>query len=145
MTTTRRPRDGALTDLEDLKFRIIELQALVIGLLRRESPSRGPEPPTPRAPPPDFEGAELSPVLAARIGGTARLACNARDLHEFLGARRDFSTWLKDRIAEYGFAEGEDHCTVDSPNSGNRADRFFDRTLGPGTCRFVAAEPPEEA
>jgi phage anti-repressor protein len=32
---------------------------------------------------------------------------NARDLHEALGVGRDFSNWIKGRIEEYGFVEGE--------------------------------------
>lgn len=35
--------------------------------------------------------------------------CNARDLHAFLGVRKDFATWIKDRIAKYEFVEREDY------------------------------------
>lgn len=35
--------------------------------------------------------------------------CNARDLHAFLGVRKDFSNWIKDRIAKYEFVEREDY------------------------------------
>ena len=34
--------------------------------------------------------------------------CNARNLHEFLGSKQDFSTWMKSRIKDYDFSEGED-------------------------------------
>lgn len=34
--------------------------------------------------------------------------CNARDLHARLEVGRDFSNWIKDRIEQYGFVEGED-------------------------------------
>jgi anti-repressor protein len=34
---------------------------------------------------------------------------NARDEHEFLEAGKDFSTWIKDRIDQYGFVEGRDY------------------------------------
>jgi phage anti-repressor protein len=43
---------------------------------------------------------------------------SARELHTALGVKRDFSTWIKSRIEEYGFMEGEDY----SPNLGNRSD-----------------------
>jgi anti-repressor protein len=43
---------------------------------------------------------------------------NARDLHAALEAGRDFSTWIKGRIEEYGFAEGEDYQTC-SPDLGS--------------------------
>ena len=43
---------------------------------------------------------------------------NARELHEFLESKRDFSTWIKDRIAEYEFIKNKDFvCT---PNSGSK-------------------------
>lgn len=33
---------------------------------------------------------------------------NARELHAFLESKQDFSTWVKGRIDQYGFTEGED-------------------------------------
>ena len=33
---------------------------------------------------------------------------SARELFEFLGSKRDFTTWIKDRIDKYGFVENED-------------------------------------
>ena len=33
---------------------------------------------------------------------------NARDLHEFLESKQDFSTWVKSRIGQYGFIENDD-------------------------------------
>lgn len=33
---------------------------------------------------------------------------NARELHAFLEVGKDFSTWLKDRIDQYGFVENQD-------------------------------------
>lgn len=64
----------------------------------------------------------LIPVTTGTIGARATLICNARDLHIFLEVGRDFATWIKDRIAEYGFVEGEDFAVVQnlsSPNSGS--------------------------
>ncbi|MEP7731450.1 antA/AntB antirepressor family protein [Marinomonas primoryensis] len=48
---------------------------------------------------------------------------NARELHTFLKLGRDFSNWIKARIAQYGFEEGEDFMIISrSPKlaSGNR-------------------------
>lgn len=45
---------------------------------------------------------------------------DARMLHAVLGVRRDFSTWLKERVARYGFIEDEDYITH-SPNRGNES------------------------
>lgn len=38
-------------------------------------------------------------------------AVNARALHAFLGSKRDFSTWIKDRIKSYDFTEGLDYVS----------------------------------
>jgi len=49
--------------------------------------------------------------------------CNARDLHARLEVGRNFSNWIKGRISEYGFVEGEDYtCTpnLDTPNPAYR-------------------------
>lgn len=62
--------------------------------------------------------AQLIPVFAGNIEGKPVQLCNARDLHAFLEVGRDFSNWIKERIAEYGFIEGEDY----SPNLANRSD-----------------------
>lgn len=40
-------------------------------------------------------------------------------MHEFLGVKRDFSTWIKDRIEEYGFIEGQDYIFDESRFSPN--------------------------
>lgn len=40
------------------------------------------------------------------------LAVDARDLHAFLEVGRDFSNWIKDRIASYGFVDGRDYETT---------------------------------
>lgn len=36
---------------------------------------------------------------------------SARELHEYLGSKRDFSNWIKDRIEKYGFIENQDYVT----------------------------------
>lgn len=47
---------------------------------------------------------------------------NARDLHTELEVKRDFPTWIKDRIEKYGFSCGFDYVCIDglrSPISGS--------------------------
>lgn len=39
-------------------------------------------------------------------------AVNARDLHEFLESKKDFSSWIKDRIERYDFVENEDYVVL---------------------------------
>lgn len=63
---------------------------------------------TPAAAPPTF-----CPVFSGTIGASdPQPVCDARDLHGALQVRRDFSNWLKGRIAEFGFVEGEDFSPV---------------------------------
>ena len=35
-------------------------------------------------------------------------AVNARELHQFLGVGKDFSSWIKERISKYGFVKEQD-------------------------------------
>ena len=48
---------------------------------------------------------ELIPIS----DNNGKRAVNARDLHAFLESKRDFSTWIKDRIKSYDFVEGIDY------------------------------------
>lgn len=59
----------------------------------------------------------LIPVFTGTLQDQSVQLCNARDLHAFLQVGKDFSNWIKDRIATYGFIEGEDY----SPNLANRS------------------------
>lgn len=49
-------------------------------------------------------------------------AVSARLLHEFLESKREFATWIKDRIRKYGFIENQDYEVFDNfvnnPNGG---------------------------
>ena len=51
-----------------------------------------------------------------------RQAVSARELHQFLDSKRDFSNWIKDRIEKYGFVENQDYEVfakfVENPNGG---------------------------
>jgi phage anti-repressor protein len=40
-------------------------------------------------------------------------AVNARELHFFLESKREFATWIKDRITRYGFVENQDYVVFD--------------------------------
>lgn len=48
---------------------------------------------------------------------------DARELHEFLGVGKDFSTWIKDRIVKYDFVENEDYCRL--PENGELENTGF--------------------
>lgn len=56
--------------------------------------------------------------------------CDARELHAFLEVGKDFSNWIKDRIAAYGFVDGIDFHVeenLDSPNLANQKRHGGDR------------------
>ena len=51
---------------------------------------------------------ELIPLQPQTINGNAVETVSARELHEFLESKQDFSTWIKNRISEYDFVEHQD-------------------------------------
>ena len=51
---------------------------------------------------------ELIKVAERQIGDGTIQTVNARDLHVFLEVGKDFSNWMKGRIEQYGFLEGQD-------------------------------------
>jgi phage anti-repressor protein len=60
------------------------------------------------------------------LNGTPQQTVDARVLHAFLGVGRDFSNWIKGRIEEYEFIEGEDYLLIKSGNSGD----YYSPVLG---------------
>lgn len=60
---------------------------------------------------------ELITTFTGNLNGESQSLVNARDLHKILGVGKDFSNWIKSRIEQYEFVDGEDY----SPNlaSGN--------------------------
>lgn len=61
-------------------------------------------------------------VSKGEIGGEIVQTVDGRGLHAFLRVGKDFSTWIKDRIDQYQFAEGTDFATFEdliSPISGS--------------------------
>lgn len=48
-------------------------------------------------------------IIDGNINGETVQTVNARDLHAFLEVGKDFSTWIKDRISQYGFEENQDY------------------------------------
>lgn len=69
---------------------------------------------------------DLMKVSQAKIGGESVNAVNARELHKFLEVGKDFSTWIKQRIDQYEFAENTDFIITEdlrSPVSGSAKSR----------------------
>lgn len=65
--------------------------------------------------------AELIPVISGQIGGRETSVVSAKALHKALGVGRDYSTWISERIKDYGFELGVDYVVFDSPVSGNQS------------------------
>ncbi|WP_375693986.1 antA/AntB antirepressor family protein [Bartonella sp. AD24XZML] len=64
-----------------------------------------------------------NPIAIANntVNGESVQTVNARDLHAFLEAKRDFSNWIKDRISRYNFIEGQDFVKTQDLRSPNLA------------------------
>lgn len=66
----------------------------------------------------------IIPVSERQIGDGMVQAVSARDLHAFLDVGKDFSTWIKDRISQYGFVEQHDFVTYSAaPQNGGAGNR----------------------
>ena len=62
---------------------------------------------------------ECNPLVITEkaVGRRSEKTVNARDLHAFLEVRRDFTTWVKDRIKQWGFVEGKDYVCLEGLSS----------------------------
>ena len=62
---------------------------------------------------------EIITINATNINEDTVNTVNARDLHEYLGVGKDFSTWIKERIKKYGFEEGIDYIILQNSEASN--------------------------
>ena len=46
------------------------------------------------------------------VGDTEINAVDARELHEFLGSKYQFSNWIKSKIKKYNFKQGVDFVAI---------------------------------
>ena len=70
---------------------------------------------------------ELIPLQLQTIDGDTVETVSARELHSYVESRREFSTWIKNRIEKYGFIEGQDFLTILSktPSGGRPSQEYF--------------------
>ncbi len=59
-----------------------------------------------------MQTAQLIPVFTGTIHSKPSQLVDARELHRFLEIDTHFKDWITRRIAEYGFAEGDDYILV---------------------------------
>lgn len=63
----------------------------------------------------------LLPVADLEVGEELKKTVNARQLHRWLGVGKDFSTWINNRIQQYGFEQDKDFVVVEELSSPNLA------------------------
>ncbi|MFZ2738068.1 MAG: antA/AntB antirepressor family protein [Burkholderiaceae bacterium] len=85
----------------------------------------------------------LIPVVPTTLNGQTLQMVDARLLHEFLHSRQDYSTWIKSRIAKYGFEPDVDYLLhkfmEQVPHQGGwRATERFDYFLTIGMAKELA-------
>ena len=72
---------------------------------------------------------ELIKLQPQTINGNAVETVSARELHEFLESKQDFSTWIKNRIERYEFVENQDfiklHKKMELSKTGQMAVEYF--------------------
>ena len=75
---------------------------------------------------------QIIPVFDGNIEEQLTQLCNARELHAYMGVKRDFTDWIKYRIVKFGFVESVDFMRVEnlsSPEKGSskaRAQKLTD-------------------
>lgn len=74
-------------------------------------------------------GQSLIPVKQGAIGGVPTMVCDARELHKFLGVGKRFTTWMQDRVKQYGFIEGEDFLPSLGESTGGRPSTEYQLSL----------------
>ena len=62
---------------------------------------------------------ERNPLVITEkaVGRRSEKTVNARDLHTFLEVGRDFTNWIKNRIKQWGFVEGNDYIRLEGLRS----------------------------
>lgn len=72
----------------------------------------------------------LIPIYEEVAVGDSIQTVNARELHAFLEVGKDFSSWVKDRIGQYGFEENSDYVVYPS-FGGNPSGNLAPQNRGP--------------
>jgi anti-repressor protein len=55
----------------------------------------------------------MKEIIEVKKDRTGKETVNARELHEFLDSKQEFSTWIKRRIKKFGFLDNIDFVTID--------------------------------
>jgi anti-repressor protein len=61
--------------------------------------------------------------------GESGQVVDARELHEFLESKQEFTNWIKGRVEKYGFIENEDFTIILSKSTGGRPSTEYTLTI----------------
>ena len=67
----------------------------------------------------------LIKIGSSKISGQQKQTINARELHQFIESKREFATWIKQRITRYGFTENEDFTIDKIVKRGNSGSQTY--------------------
>ena len=75
---------------------------------------------------------DLIKIVNTKISDAEIKTVNARELHAFLESRQEFANWIKSRIADFGFIDGQDFLTILSktPKGGRPSREYLVTPLG---------------
>jgi len=74
----------------------------------------------------------MNELIVIKTDESGKQTVNARELHSFLEVGKDFSTWIKDRINQYGFVENQDFVVftdVGENPAGGRPSKEYNLTI----------------
>ena len=80
---------------------------------------------------------DLIKITTSTFGEDAVQTVNARDLHAFLGVKRDFNRWMKDQIRRARLVEGRDYLSyqlVGNLPQGGRPSTEYTLTVDAAKC-----------
>ena len=70
---------------------------------------------------------DLIRIVNTKISDAEIKTVNARELHVFLDSGQEFANWIKSRIADFGFIDGQDFLTILSktPKGGRPSREYY--------------------
>lgn len=72
---------------------------------------------------------ELVKIESGKIGHEVKQTVNARELHTFLGSKRQFADWIKERIESFDFLENQDFVTFSQNSEKGRPSKEYALSL----------------
>ena len=70
---------------------------------------------------------DLIRIVNTKISDAEIKTVNARELHVFLDSGQEFANWIKSRIADFGFIDGQDFLIILSktPKGGRPSREYY--------------------